>query len=85
MIYLCIQSEHLFELKTECFALTCLHIPYEETCITFAHFLHLSFLLVTFAKRLFWHRLHLGELDQECTSMKEITVLKKGNILMKET
>lgn len=28
MIYIFIQTEHLFEPKTECFALICLHIPY---------------------------------------------------------
>lgn len=34
MIYIFIQSECLFELKTEYFALIFLHIPYEEMCIS---------------------------------------------------
>lgn len=92
MIYIFIQSECLFELKTEYFALTFLHIPYEEMCITFAHSFHLSSLLVIFTKRLFWQEdtlslIRLVTYQQErntCSEKGKYYFTERNMILMKE-
>lgn len=84
MIYIFIQSECFFELKTEYFALTFLHILYEEMCITFTHSLHLSSLLVVFTKSLFWQEDTLSLIRLAMYQHERNTCSKKGKCYFTE-